>query len=64
LTSLLQQVAYANLALFIDRQDNGVRRRIDIKADHVTQLGDEFGVQRAITRTAPVGPIICGPSAR
>jgi hypothetical protein len=33
-----------DLALFVDAEDDYVRRRIDIEADHVAQLANEFGV--------------------
>ena len=40
----LGPVERLDLALLVDRQDDGVRRRIDVKPDHVTQFVDEDGV--------------------
>jgi hypothetical protein len=40
----LGAVERLDLALFVDAEDGCVRRRIDIEADHVAQLADEFGV--------------------
>ena len=40
----LGAVERLDLALFVDAEDDCVRRRIDIEADHVAQLADEFGV--------------------
>ena len=43
-----------NLALFIDRQDNGVRGRIDIEADHIAQFIDELRIVREFELANPV----------
>jgi hypothetical protein len=40
----LGAVERLDLALFVDAEDDCVRRWIDIEADHVAQLADEFGV--------------------
>ena len=40
----LGAVERLNLALLVDRQDDGVGRRIDIKPDDVAQLVDELGI--------------------
>jgi hypothetical protein len=37
----LGAVERLNLALLVDRQHDGVGRRIDVEADHVVQLGNE-----------------------
>jgi hypothetical protein len=39
----LGAVERLDLALFVDAEDDCVRRRIQIEADHVAQLADEFG---------------------
>ena len=40
----LAAVERLDLALFVDAEDDGVRRWIDIEADRVAQLADKFGV--------------------
>src|SRR6516164_11572571 len=40
----LGAVESLDLALLVDGQDDGVRRRIDVEADDVAQLVDEFRV--------------------
>ena len=50
-----------DLALFVDREDDGMRRRIDIEADHVAQLVDEFGILGELELPNAVG---CSPCAR
>ena len=50
-----------NLALLINRQNDGVVRRIDIEADDVTQLGDELRVIGQLELTHPVGLQPVGP---
>ena len=40
----LSAVERLDLALLVDRKHDGVRRRIDIKPDDITQLGDEVGI--------------------
>jgi hypothetical protein len=37
----LRAVERLNLALFVDRQDDGVRRRVDVEPDDVAQFVDE-----------------------
>ena len=39
----LGAVERLDLALLVDRQHDGVGRRIDVEADDVAQLGDELG---------------------
>ena len=51
----LGAVERLDLALLVNRQDNGVRRRIDIKADDVPQLGNELRVTRQLELPDPVG---------
>src|SRR6266498_1584733 len=51
----LGAVARLNLALLIDRQNDGMVRRIDIEADDVAQLGDELRVIGQLELTHPVG---------
>ena len=51
----LGAVARLNLALLIDRQYDGMVRRIDIEADDVAQLGDELRVIGQLELTHPVG---------
>src|SRR5271170_4247644 len=40
----LSTIEGLDLALFVDAEHHGVRRRIDIEPDHVAQLVDELGV--------------------
>jgi hypothetical protein len=40
----LGSVERLDLALFVDAEHDGVRRRIDIEPDNVAQLVDELGV--------------------
>src|SRR4030081_1282883 len=60
-TSLLQgkprlgTIESLNLALFIDRQHNGVRGRIDIEADHIAQFIDELRIIRELELANPMG---------
>ena len=51
----LGAVERLDLALLVNRQDNGVRRWIDIKADDVPQLGNELRVTRQLELPDPVG---------
>jgi len=44
----LRAIERLNLALLIDRQNDGVLRRIDIKADDIAQLGNELSVVRQL----------------
>jgi hypothetical protein len=43
-----------NLALSIHRQNDGVRRRIDIEANHVAQLVDELRIVRELELSNPM----------
>lgn len=43
-----------NLALLVDRQHDGVGRRIDIQPDNVAQLGDEVRIVRELELSAPM----------
>jgi hypothetical protein len=47
----LGAVESLDLALLVDREDDGMRRRIDIKPDDVAQLGDELRVGRQLELT-------------
>jgi hypothetical protein len=47
----LGAVERLDLALLIDRQDDGVVRRIDIEPDDVAQFGDELRVIRQLELT-------------
>jgi len=40
----LGAVERLDLALLIDRQDDGVSRRVDVETDHITQLVDKLGI--------------------
>ena len=56
----LGAVERLDLALFVDRQHHRVRRRIDIEADDVAQLGDKLAIARQLelahaVRLEPVG---------
>jgi hypothetical protein len=43
-----------NLALLIDRQDNGVVGRIDVEADDLVQFGDKLRIVGQLELTHPV----------
>src|SRR5271154_993482 len=43
-----------NLALFVDRQHDGVGRRVDIEPDNVAQLGDEVRIVGELELSAPM----------
>src|SRR5882757_5732783 len=43
-----------NLALLVDRQHDGVGRRIDIEPDNVAQLGDEIWIARELELSVPM----------
>ena len=47
----LGAVECLDLRFFVDRQHHRMRRRIDIKTDNVTQLGDELAVARQLELT-------------
>ena len=57
----LRSIKRLNLALFIDRQDDGVCGRIDIEPDGVAQFGDEARVVGQLELAHPCG---CRPWAR
>src|SRR5271170_5531335 len=44
----LSTIEGLDLALFVDAELHGVRRRIDIETDHAAQLVDELGVLRQL----------------
>jgi hypothetical protein len=44
----LGAVECLDLALFVEREHHGMRRRIDIEADDIGQLGREAGIARAL----------------
>ena len=44
-----------DLALFVDRQHHGMRRRIDIEPDNVGELVGKAGIARAFEGAQPVG---------
>ena len=52
--SRLGAVEGLDLALLVDRQHDGVRRRVDVEPDHVTQLVDEVRVVRELELPATV----------
>jgi hypothetical protein len=41
-----ERVDIVHLALFIERQDDGVRRRIDVETDHIAQFFDALRIVR------------------
>jgi hypothetical protein len=43
-----------NLALLVNREHDGMRRRIDIKPDDIAQLGGELRVGRQLELTHPM----------
>src|ERR1700730_8988701 len=56
-TSLCQSVGRYPLpmgSLLVDRQHDGMGRRIDIEPDNVAQLGDEVWIVRELELSAPV----------
>ena len=50
----LGAVERLDLALLVDRQHHGVRRRIDIEADDVGSLAAKLGIARALEGAQPV----------
>ena len=44
-----------DLALLVQRQDHGMRRRVDIEADDILDLGDEVGVVGQLEEPELVG---------
>src|ERR1700747_2544604 len=50
----LRAVEGLDLALFVNRQHDGMRRRIDIKPNDVSQLGDKARIARAFEGAQPV----------
>jgi hypothetical protein len=57
----LSSVERLDLALLVNRQNDGVVRRIDIKADDVAQLGDELRVIGELEPTHSVRLQAVGP---
>jgi hypothetical protein len=60
----LSSVERLDLALLVNRQNDGVVRRIDIKADDVAQLGDELRVIGELEPTHSVRLQAVGPPER
>src|SRR5271170_7132824 len=50
----LSTVERLDLALLIDREHQAVRRRVDVKSDHVMHLGSELRVTAELKGTQPV----------
>ncbi len=50
----LGAVERLNLALLINREHDGVRRRIDVQADDIAQLRDEFRIVRKFELAHPM----------
>ena len=50
----LSTIKRLNLALFVNRQDNGVAGRIDIEADDLVQFGRELGIVGQLELAHPV----------
>src|SRR5712671_1371117 len=44
----LGSIERLDLALLVNRQDDGVSRRVDIETDHIAQLVDELGIGREL----------------
>jgi len=57
----LGSVEDLDLALFVDGQNHGVRRRIDVEADHIAQLLDEFGIPGKLELANAMGLQPMGP---
>jgi dihydroxyacetone kinase len=53
--SRLGAVERLDLRLLVDRQNQGVLRRIDIKADDIVQLGGKLRIVRQFEGSHPVG---------
>ena len=56
----LGAVERLDLALLVDRQHDGVRRRVDVKADHVAQLATNCGSLESLNCRQRFG---CSPCA-
>ena len=50
----LAAVEGLDLALFVDREHDGMGRRIDIEADDVDELGSKAGIARVLEGTQPM----------
>ena len=59
--SRLRAVERLDLALLVDRQHHGMRRRVQIEADDVGQLGDEVGIARALEGARRGAAGACAP---
>ena len=60
----LGAVERLDLAFLVKRQDDGVGGRIDIKANHIAQFLDEFGIGGKLELTHPVRlQPMCTPDA-
>ena len=60
----LGAVERLDLRLFVDREHDGVGRRVDVEPDHIAQLGDEVGIVRKLELPHPMGPKpVCAPDA-
>ena len=60
----LGAVERLDLALLVDRKHDGVRRRIDIEPDDITQLGDEVGIIGQLELAYPMRlKPVCAPDA-
>ena len=52
----LGAVERLDLRLFVDREHDGVGRRVDVEPDHIAQFGDEVGIVRKLELPHPMGP--------
>ena len=60
----LGAVERRDLALLVDRKDDGVRRRIDVKADDIAQLVDELRIVGELELLHPMRlQVVCPPDA-
>ena len=60
----LGAVERLDLRLFVDREHDGVGRRVDVEPDHIAQFGDEVGIVRKLELPHPMGPKpVCAPDA-
>ena len=60
----LGAVERLDLRLFVDRQHDGVGRRVEVEADHIAQFGDDVGIVRELELPHPMGPKpVCAPDA-
>ena len=51
----LGAVERLDLRLFVDREHDGVGRRVDVEPDHIAQFGDEVGIVRKLELPHPDG---------